>query len=275
MNLLKRQEIGSVAGIVTLVVFIFVGGYFKLWSLSAFLTNVPYFIIVSIIGLFLWGFRKRIDSWFNKIPKITINRENAQVTQRDGVTKRLGNPDYIQNGIQYYGNRSRLPLQELFLEAQKKIDMLAVTFHTLTTNEIQTIRDTLFRGVQITFVILDPNSQHVRNRDLDFHEGEEVKHHVDRSLHILCREKSKLPRLPHTDLRDYLVIKTYDNVIERSIIIIDNKLVKIEEHPKGSSPDYRQNSLAFEDDNKGFFAQYSTEYIQINSKNYECPSLKK
>src|SRR5207244_360533 len=101
---------------------------------------------------------------------------NVGETKPKGVTKVLGNPDYIQDGVQYYSNRSRLPLETLLSEAQQKIDMLAVTFHTLTTNEIQRIRDTLFRGVQITFVILDPNSQQAINRDKDFHEGE-VKHH--------------------------------------------------------------------------------------------------
>ena len=274
----------AVVGIVVLVAIMILGIFMSWWTLSSVLLNIiPFFLAAGIIGLFVWGFKKRIDAWFNRdvkpssvsshlIERLIIHKENVGETKPEGVTKRLGNPDYIQNGIQHYGNRSRLPLEDLFAEAQQRIDMLAVTFHTLTTNEIQRIRESLYRGVQITFVILDPNAKQAINRNKDFHEGEEVKYHIERSLHVLCEEKKNLPVLPHTDLRNYLIIKTYDNVVKHSIIIIDNKLIKIEEHLKGSSPDTRPSSLAFKDDNKSFFEQYSTEYRQIYSTKYNCPS---
>jgi hypothetical protein len=196
-----------------------------------------------------------------------ISTEKIQ-TKRKGVTK-LGYPDSIEKGVQIYNRRSHIPLEVLFAEAQQSIAMLAVTFHTITTNQIEILRETIYRGVRITFLILDLASTHAVNRKEDFHEGEEVKHHIERSIRVLCEEKKNLP----SSFKDNLIIKTYDRKIKHSIMIIDNNLIKIEEHPIGSSPDFRRNSLAFKSDNGPFFQQHLTEYHQIDSKNYECPSI--
>lgn len=274
MKHLRKDELISIILAIVAIGIVALGIYMEWWALTNVLNYVPEVIMLGLIPLLLWGFRKRIKNAFRdqEIPRVVMSNENVVETKPEGITKRLGSPDYIQNGIQNYGNRSRLPLQELFLQAEQRVDMLAITFHTLTTNEIQTIRDTVLRGIQVTFVILDPNSQQAINRDKDFHEGQEIKHHIERSLHVLCNEKKQLPESIHTDFRNYLIIKTYDNIINHSIMIIDNKLIKIEDHPKGSSPDSRPSHLAFKDDNKAFFEQYYSEYKQLYSKNYECLS---
>jgi hypothetical protein len=264
---------GAIIGIIVLVAIMILGIVWNWWPLSNVLLNIiPFFITAGIIALFAWGFKARIENRFNKNSNksISTSSSNNTVVQSQitkGVTKVLGHPDSVENGIQIYNKRSYLPLNELLSEAQHRIDMLAVTFHSITTIDIQKIRETLYRGVQITFLILDPNSKYAENRHDDFHEGEEVKHHIERSLDILCRERNKLSTL----LKNNLIIKTYNEKINNSIIMIDNKIIKIEQHQIGSSPDSRRNLLAFKNDNNSFFEQYSTEYNNVDSKDYECP----
>jgi hypothetical protein len=268
-----KKEVSAIIGIIVLVAIIILGIVWNWWTLNSILLNViPYFLVTGIIGLFVWGFKKRIDNRHsNSKPSLNTLSTNTPIQSQitDGVTKVLGKLDSIEKGIQIYNKRSSLPLDELLAQAQYRIDMLAVTFHSITTIDIQKIKETLYRGVQITFMILDPTSSYAENRQKDFHEGEEVKRHIERSLHVLCKEKNNLPH----NLRNNLIIKTYHAKIKNSIIIIDNKIIKIEQHQTGSSPDSRRNLLAFKNDNNSFFEQYSTEYNNIDSKDYECPSL--
>jgi hypothetical protein len=213
---------------------------------------------VGILGALFWGFRKRFNNVFEKasIPAVQVHQ----------VTKKLGSPDSIPDGIQIYNRRSLLPFDEFLAEAKQQVDMLAVTFHCVTTGNIELIEETIYRGVRIMFVILNPDSRYAQNRKEDFHEGEEVKHHIERSIRILCDLKQRL----RNEYKDNLVIRTYDNVINESIIMIDKKLIKIEKHQKGSDSGSRTNELTYNTDNQSFFQRCSDRYQKIKSVDYQC-----
>jgi hypothetical protein len=178
----------------------------------------------------------------------------------------LGTPDGFDDGVQIYNSRHRLPLDVLLSEATKRIDMLAITFHEITTSNIKLIEETIYRNVRITFIILKTDSKYTKNRNDDFHEGGEIPHHIERSLDVLCKLKRKVG----SNYSDNLIIKTYSTSIDNSIIIIDNKLVKAESHVKGSDPNTRQNRLAYRTDNEAFFEQYKNELNGVEAENYSC-----
>jgi hypothetical protein len=181
------------------------------------------------------------------------------------VFKVLGKPDGIENGVQRYYRRSHLPFDDLLAEAGQQVIMLAVTFHMATTGNIQLIQETIFRNIRITFLILDPSSRYTKQ--IYLHEGGEVGRHIERSLSVLCALKKSLP----DELKDNLIIRTYDDVINNSIIIIDNRLIKVEKYITGSDPDSRENLLTYKTDNNAFFQSYTHEYNKVQSTDYGCP----
>lgn len=267
--MLRRKEIASIVGISFLFGMIPLGIHFGWWKLTDFLTLMPYFIIASIIGLFAYGFIERIDNFFDRLRSKRITQvslsQKPKVTS-PSVTKILGTPDSVKNGIQDYRSRQRIPLDVLLSEATKRLDMLAITFHEITTSNIKLIEETIYRNVRTTFIILRADSEYARNRGDDFHEGEEIPHHIERSLSVLCELKHKVGQ----QYKDNLIIKTYDTSIDNSIIIIDNKLIKVESHVKGSDPNTRPNRLVYRADNEPFFEQYKNEFNAINTEIYDC-----
>ncbi len=129
------------------------------------------------------------------------------------VTKRIGSPDRIENGVQVYNTRSEFPFDKFLSEGTEKIEMLAITFHNVTTNHIRTIEQLIFGGITFIFYILHPLSKYVEMRASDFHEGAELGHHIERSLVNLCELKRKLPKT----LKNKLILATSDDLISESI----------------------------------------------------------
>lgn len=96
------------------------------------------------------------------VPRIMKNVKTIDVSKVETatrVTKVLGTPA----GIQIYKSRPRIPLDVLLSEATKRVDMLAVTFHEITTGYIKLIEETIYRNIRITFIILRANSQYAKN----------------------------------------------------------------------------------------------------------------
>lgn len=62
----KKEELGAIIGITVLVIFILLGIYSGTFSMNSILFNGQWFMYAGIVGLFLWGFRDRIDTWFHK-----------------------------------------------------------------------------------------------------------------------------------------------------------------------------------------------------------------
>ena len=96
---------------------------------SVLLNVIPYFIAAGIIGLFVWGFRDKINNRFSRndiklsplsveeviIPKEKMSEPKPLITQQS-----------IKNGIQHYENRSQLPFNEMLYKAEGRIEILAI-----------------------------------------------------------------------------------------------------------------------------------------------------
>jgi hypothetical protein len=256
-SLHKSEKVSIVVAGIAFAILV-TGVYVKWWGLDEILGYIPQVILgAGIVGVLAWGFRESITKF---------GQVSLPAAQVHPLTKKLGSPDSISDGIQIYNRRSHLPLDEFLTEAKQQVDMLAVTFHCITTGNIELIEETIYRGVRVMFVILNPDSRYAENRKEDFHEGEEVKHHIERSIRILCDLKRRL----REEYKDNLVIKTYENVINESIIIIDRKLIKIEKHQTGSDSGSRTNELTYNTDNRSFFQRYSHRYQKVKSVDYQC-----
>ena len=105
-----KKEVVAGIGIVVLVAIMILGIFMSWWPLNSVLLNViPYFIAAGIIGLFVWGFRDKINNRFSRndiklsplsveeviIPKEKMSEPKPLITQQS-----------IKNGIQHYENRS-------------------------------------------------------------------------------------------------------------------------------------------------------------------------
>ena len=58
---MKRDESASVVTFLTLAVILLFGVYGGLWSLSELFSLLPYFIMAGMVGVLIWGFRRRIE----------------------------------------------------------------------------------------------------------------------------------------------------------------------------------------------------------------------
>lgn len=83
------------------------------------------------------------------------------------------------------------------------------------------------------------------------------------SLESFCELKEQYP--------NQVTIKTYDELAPRSIIIVDDEYIKVEDHPISSDAQSRANHATFKDFNKDFFSLYSLEYDRFEKKSIEYP----
>lgn len=172
-----------------------------------------------------------------------------------------------KNQITYYKSRDEVPpLRELLSPAAESIDMLGITFETITRLNFQPIRDALYRGVRVTFLILGPDSKHVPEHG-HFQGGANMKDLIQRSLDILYKEQGKLP----ADKKDNLIIRTYDASISKSIIIIDRNdndraWIKVEDHVVGSDASSRPNRMTYKKGDESFYGQNLHYYDSLLEK---------
>jgi hypothetical protein len=80
----------------------------------------------------------------------------------------------------------------------------------------------------------------------------------------LCKLKDRYP--------NHVFIKTYEELAPRSITIIDDEYIKVEDHPIGSDAQSRPNHATFKNSNTDFFNLYSLEYNRFENKSidYNC-----
>jgi hypothetical protein len=50
----------------------------------------------------------------------------------------------------------------------------------------------LNRGIQITFLVLNPDSKYVEIQGKNVYAGSDLKASIEKALHLLCEEKEKL-----------------------------------------------------------------------------------
>jgi hypothetical protein len=201
----------------------------------------------SVIPLLLWAFRDDIN----------LQGRLNKYQHKDDPT--IGTPDKIDKGIRYYKIRSHLPsFEEMTSMAKTAIKMSAITFTTLRYGHINGIKKLLQQGISITFLLLDPQSGHVDTKSELFSESTDLKHQIIDSLESLRQLQKDYP--------DKVIIKTYDEVAPRSIIIIDEEYIKVEDHPVGSDAESRPNHAAFRNSSPIFYNLYSLEYNQLEVK---------
>lgn len=175
----------------------------------------------------------------------------------------------------HFSSRSELPpFGEMLSIANNTVDMSGLDFRIIIHQNIHVIKSLVHKGVQITFLILDPESPIVETQAKSLHAGSDLKVSIQKTLNLLCTEKDKLPE----DKRENLTIRTCDSTAPRSIIIIDrddpdNAWIKVEHRPEDSDSDSRPSEAHYrKNDDKGFFSQYTSEYDNLyqKSQDHKC-----
>ena len=158
------------------------------------------------------------------------------------VTKKLGSPYEIKNGIQKYRNRKYLPLEDILKEARTEIVFVSVSHEIVTRFKQNEMIKSINNGVKITIMLLDPKSKEVSNKQKLFGRSiGNLSSLINKQLAELCIQKKELRSLGID-----LIIKTYDWPLSYSYIIVDpeskNPLIKIEEITN-KDPELRESSL--------------------------------
>lgn len=192
------------------------------------------------------GFKDKVK-WKTRIYKL-LHYKNKHI---------IAFPDSVENGIQYYSSRSRLPFSELLLRIDENMAMLALTFTIITTVHIDEIKSVLSRGKHITFLILDPNSEYVNIHKHLYIGASNLKSQIENSLIVLSDLKKDFP--------NNVSIKIYNHLAPLAITIIDDKIIKVEDRLVGRDANSRPSHLTYADENKQFFDQYIAEYKRVDN----------
>jgi hypothetical protein len=218
--------------------------------------------------------RKIILPVWHKITKEQIYHYSTLLSDKYGIPTSRG-IDYVASEILQevmgrdrrlrYSSRSELPPFHMMLSLSKNtIDMSGLDFRIVVHSYIEIIRLHLKRGIQITFLLLDPNSQYVQTQSKNVYAGSDLKSSIEKTLGLLCSEKDKLL----TNEKDNLDIRIYDALSSHSIILIDKTLdnnawIKVEEILEGSDSNSRSSEAAFKKDDEDFFVKHSQEYNNL------------
>lgn len=269
---MHKREIGAICGIVTLAILLLLGVQFGMLSLNSVLSNASWFIFAGMVGLFLWGFRERIDLWFHKILPSSPTPHEPVV---DSSTRIKPDEQEGQDeGLKHYKSRSELPpFNKMLSIANVTVDMSGLDFRIVVHQFMSVIRLLIHRHTRITFLLLDPNSEQVEIQSKSFHAVEDLKESIQKSIKLLCQEKEKLP--PY--MRGNLIIRLYDYPPQHGIIIIDdgheNAWIKVEARPVGSDSNSRPSDAWYKSYDAGRYTQFVNEFNILfkHSTEYACP----
>lgn len=118
----------------------------------------------------------------------------------------------------HYETRSELPPFHMMLSlATRTISMSGLDFRIIVHSFMNVIRFHLNRGIQITFLVLNPNSKYVEIQGKNVYAGSDLKASIEKTLHLLCEEKERLS----LEKKGNLMVKTYDYLDSHSIMLID------------------------------------------------------
>jgi hypothetical protein len=158
--------------------------------------------------------------------------------------RRNPDADMLQtDGIHHYNSRLELPPFDRMLScATVTVDMAGLDFRIVVHQFMSVIKDLIYLNIRVTFLLLDPNSDHVATQSRIVFAGGDLKESIYKSLELLCREKTKFP----PNMKGNLIIRTYDYPPEHSIIIIDeghdNAWIQVETRPTGSDSSSRPSA---------------------------------
>ena len=187
------------------------------------------------------------------------------------VTKKLGNPYEIKNGIQKYGSRKDLLLEDIVKEARQEILFVSVSHETLARFKKSEILESIKSGVRMTVMVLNPDSAEVPHKQTLFgRSAGDLRSVIQKQIIELCIQRKEFEN-GGIDL----VVKTYDSPLTCSYIVVDprseNPLIKLEEHTASDDHDDRCGKLAYKCDNPTFYEEHCNEVKCIeNTKVYDC-----
>lgn len=197
-------------------------------------------------------------------------------TKESDVTKMLGNPYDLMNGIQTYKNRKAAPFEQLLNEAKQEILFVSTSHEFVAKYHKKLIRELIMNSIKITVMVLSPTSKEIKNKEILFEivNIRDLSKVINETLKELCILRSELGQL-----QDKLEIKTYDSNVKYSYIVIDphseNAIMKIEELP-GDNPENRKSYLAYKKDNNKFFQEHWNEIKRIiKVRDYGCRNDRK
>jgi hypothetical protein len=211
-------------------------------------------MLAAVPSVLYWGFR---DS---------INLRGRVINLQHKNDPTIGFPYKVgHDGVRHYTNRSKLPFDEMTSITNSTLKMSAITFTALRYNYYRILESLLNRGVTITFLLLNPDSKSVPDQSRLFSQADNLRDQIIDSLGSFCTLQKRFP--------NQVSIKTYDEVANHSIIIIDDDYIKVEEHPMGSDAEARQNHAAFRNVSTVFYNVHSLEYGELESRSriYDCP----
>jgi hypothetical protein len=146
--------------------------------------------------------RKVILPVWHNISKEEIYNYSPTLADRVGIPTRKGVnhiADEIlaellgREGLVQYKSRSELPQFGMMLSlAKNTVDMSGLDFRIVVHSFINTIRENLRRGIQITFLLLNPDSNHVEIQGKNVFGGEDLKQSIEKTLMLLCQERNTL-----------------------------------------------------------------------------------
>jgi hypothetical protein len=75
---MQGLELTAFISIVLLMIVAYLGISIGLWPLDSFLSYIPQILLTGIIGLFIWGFRKRIKSLLKTEKSNTLSQKKTE-----------------------------------------------------------------------------------------------------------------------------------------------------------------------------------------------------
>jgi hypothetical protein len=139
---MNRDEAVSVVILLVLGLALPIGALTRLWSMTSVLEYMPYFIMTAMVGVFLWGFRERIDEFVNPVKLVVTEPDWGQPVTELHVRFQEGG-ERICKGQFYFvklTNQGRRSIEELHLfagDAWVRIVLLTddpTTRHCITTD---------------------------------------------------------------------------------------------------------------------------------------------
>jgi len=78
--MVKRYYLLTGIALVLLAVFQWLGTFLGLWTLSDVMSYIPFIIFTAMVGVFLWGYREKIETVSGKTSSKEVN-ENKPYTR--------------------------------------------------------------------------------------------------------------------------------------------------------------------------------------------------
>jgi hypothetical protein len=183
------------------------------------------------------------------------------------ISIKIGKPAFVKNGVQFFISREDSPFDEAISKAKEKIGFLSISHVFALKEKSDVIIGAIFRNLEITILLLNPNSDIVKPLENNFNKSTtNLKNDIEESKKLLLNMKNLLPE----DKKHLLIIKEHTSDIGHSLMVVDSNneksWIKIEEYVRHVSPTSRLNKIVCKKDNIDYWDFYNNEFNTINKK---------